>query len=339
MSNGPHPPSSSDGNRGDPSEARHLRNFSNLMREKSSILISSTGATMDDKEYSEERRSILSIAEGQRKAAFIGVAGGICTFITLRRMPKWIVGRYIKKRDGMADGRRSPTINDWMQQRPAAQWTSASERAAKNLDSPQPGWGRRIFRGFSFLLDFWISSLVSSTIFSYYSERSLESKEDSDGKRMLYFFDIPLVEGRSVFSDAMCKDCVNLHDHIPSDERGRIQARIRSRSSSEKTSNDVVWSRYFNLVSACRRRILYEDILRKERGLPPGTPVAIPPPGVPPDVPQEWGDISTSSNPSEQGDILMPWAQDSVSEDYFGSGMDTKEIGNDYFDDGFEKTT
>jgi hypothetical protein len=81
---------------------------------------------------------------------------------------------------------------------------------------------------------------------------------------------VPLVEGRSVFSDELCSDVVKAYHRFD--------------IGKEPVENPVL-KNIESMVHNCQRRQAFEERLRNDRGLHPGVPVSIPPPGVPADYP------------------------------------------------------
>lgn len=78
----------------------------------------------------------------------------------------------------------------------------------------------------------------------------------------------PLVEGRSVLADSFCNDLSKEYRRIHSPEYW-------------KTVQAPFLRHMGDFVHNCDLRRSFEAKLRKERGLAPGDPVSVPPPGVP----------------------------------------------------------
>ena len=101
----------------------------------------------------------------------------------------------------------------------------------------------------------------------------------------------PLVEGKSVLADSFCDDLTREYRRIHPPEYWR-------------TVQSPFLRHVGDFVHNCELRRSYETRLRRERGMMPGEPVSVPPPGVPTTV-------------SEHSD-------DTVESDFdFGSGEDT----------------
>jgi hypothetical protein len=127
------------------------------------------------------------------------------------------------------------------------------------------------------VLDTILSCLVGTAA-------SVESLQSDDIVVRQSIADVPLVSGRSMVSDELCKPLIQEY------ERYKTQEALRHPRSVElKTLK--------RFISNCRHRHELEAKLRKERGLSVDSPVFIPPPGVPIDHESEHDD-DTVENPA-----------------------------------------
>lgn len=300
-----------------PEERKYLLEFYQLLKNKGAsdaISISARGA--GDPDFSEERKAFKTLVESQQWAGIYAAAGGIGAFITLRRLPKWIHSGLRKR----AERKLMQSSGNPAQEALFAQMRARQQPEGQSFGSAtsRPSLGRRMFRVVTFFMDFWISSMVSSWIF--YNQSMKELREDNDGRGGIRIQDIPLLPGRSSLSESICKDCITLQDRIPYELRQSIKSRIQHMDNAN--SEDLFWRQYFSIASSCRRRLAYENKIRSERGLYPGTPVAIPPPGVPPDLPDEWSGEQDTFELDNGSDFLTPLSEDDVF---------------NFVDDGFEE--
>jgi len=129
---------------------------------------------------------------------------------------------------------------------------------------------------------------------------------------------VPLVEGRSLLSEALCTDFIK--------EYNKTQSEGFDWSQSHSNMPQIQDISAF--VENCKKRQAYEDQLRNEQGLAPNQPVCIPSPGVSPDQSykeegySQWTDMNSFSNNAEKDDRFL-------SDEMTGEMGNSIEVSND----------
>ena len=118
------------------------------------------------------------------------------------------------------------------------------------------------------------------------------------------FSKVPLVEGRSVVSEALCPDFIKAYHSIQSKGFDWYKSYYEYSQIGHIST----------FVLNCKKRKAYEEELRLEQGLDQNQPVCIPSPGVPFDQPynenlrkdgySEWGYDSFSDVAQDQPDSM-----------------------------------
>jgi hypothetical protein len=123
---------------------------------------------------------------------------------------------------------------------------------------------------------------------------------------------LPLVSGRSKVAAELCPPVLDFLRELRKDESTRD---VLDGATTTNLKNILTF------CQNCQRRAAYEDRLRLENGLPGGSRVSIPPPGVPVDY---SGDSGTS---------MLGW-NDGTNEDGAGGGY----ASGDFYDQSQEQT-
>ena len=100
---------------------------------------------------------------------------------------------------------------------------------------------------------------------------------------------IPLIEGRSEFSDGLCMEWMHIaNTHIPpafwrnlDSTRSNTTAELELSDPKPKLKDPKSFRAIKQFADNCAKRKEFEMHLRKERGLNDTTPISIPSPGVP----------------------------------------------------------
>lgn len=140
--------------------------------------------------------------------------------------------------------------------------TKTTTAAGMSQQPPRPHF---VLRAIGMLGDIYFGGLVTSSVMNfYYLPRARQNV-------LTLLETVPLVEGRSVLSDAMCENIVEeLRTHSALLQRGVEHPSLQS---------------FLLFADNCQRRRAYETYLRRDQGLAADAAVPVPPPGVPSDYP------------------------------------------------------
>jgi hypothetical protein len=206
------------------------------------------------REEPEDRKAIF---EAIRPSFAIASASTLATFVFLRRVPRWYMNRALGKKESVWHGREGHPHYD-------------SSRRQKNILFPRIKTYRDGSTSFHeglliaplmIAVDLAVSLAMGAAVWFYTIDKKGTFNAVSN---------VPLVEGRSAVSDTLCADFIEQKKKLP------------ARLWKEYNDDAVTMLRLF--IENCQRRTQYERQLRIEKGLGPDEPVAIPPPGVPPDM-------------------------------------------------------
>jgi hypothetical protein len=212
-----------------------------------------------------------------------GAAAGVLTFLVLRRGPVYI-GRWVRRRQ-MAQYHQQPppsssspppSSNGYQFSDPNLASNNPFQRAA----SPRqefPRSGSLFVRSIWFMFDVTLSLMMAASTSMAYT--------DTDKVRQ-QVIDMPLIQGTSLASEALCDPIVRelakiRHERDPTFERLDKLNEIGSPTPASAYLDNIV-----HFAENCERRRFMERKLRGERGLSPTEQVQIPVPGVPRDGPR-----------------------------------------------------
>jgi hypothetical protein len=228
-----------------------------------------------------------------------GLVAGVLTFITLRRGPVYLT-RWLQKRQAMqrppqagsqpgnmpppppttSSGGGAGSVSSYQLSNPNKatnpfQQAATNSAASNNSHQQFPKTKSNLVLGaIWFTLDCTLSLMVSFVIAMSYT--------DVD-KLRAELTELPLVEGRSLVSDALCGDIEAELLAIQAEGHPAYQ-RLRN---FRKDRVDSPFGLYLEVITGfvenCQRRRAMEQRLRQESGLSPNDEVEIPPPGVPRD--------------------------------------------------------
>ena len=239
-----------------------------------------------------------------------GIMTAVATFAFLRYSPGAISRYLARQRSGMAPGTGGTKIvNPFNQSSGYKLEPPPGEGMMGNL-SPvkRPGL---LFRAVRLGLDIFVSLSAGAYASLFFLDKS---------KMMKQFSEIPLVEGRSLLSEELCRDFTaefQKYDRRTWDENHPSLSGGKHGASDEK-------SEFVGLVEGfvanCRRRAIYEEEIRKEQGLTEDDPVVIPPPGVPRDIPVSLDDLLQEKSAAENSDGIEE--EDDFFERFFDGDND-----------------
>jgi DNA-binding protein Fis len=245
-----------------------------------------------------------------------GVAAGVVTFVVLRRLR----AAYYKRLQGSLQ--KPPSVpnafnSPFQQQNPPVQKISTAMEGVQDQTSFR--FSRFVFNQFTIVLDGMLSFYVTVYVSTRKTDVFLQKVTD-----------IPLLEGQSTVADELCPVFLNELKGLY-----REQQSHRLSAAEEMALHDPetpALKCLLDFCTNCQRRAAYEDLLRRERGLPPDEPIAIPPPGVPLDVAftqlsmsdvvtSDWNSPETdefeagSLNDDDDSVNLTDWADDFVTDE------------------------
>jgi hypothetical protein len=267
-----------------PSEVAVIREFAAVINDRFNNvddLMSSVDYRSD--EYQAERRLI---SEMNGRAIKWGIGSTFLTFAALRGAPYFI--------------RRFRSSSNFQQISPLS-----TSMLPPTSSRPKP-----LRTLFSIGFDGLLSAMVGFNVTLFLTDM----KKVQEG-----FAAVPLVEGRSVVSDALCLDFIKTY-HM-------TQAKGFDWSKSNYQHSQI--SYIFNFVLNCKKRQAYEEQLRREQGLDQTQSVCIPSPGVPQDQPYSDNNLRKSE--------YSEWDKDSFSDDVEDRarlvnnmvGYEAEEVSND----------
>ncbi len=212
------------------------------------------------KQYAAERSIIDRIVSNERSAFLSGIVLSGIVFASVRFGP-----RYLAIKIGGKEKERAINEADELARKSGTRWIQ--QVGSFLFETSFAAWAG--YRGYN---------MVSSQNTSSYDEIAR----------------IPLVAGRSLVSENICNEWVQLvHKEIPSDF-------WRNLDQEDCKLKDIGrWKSVLSLADNCLKRKAFEDSYRKQHGLKPGDPVDIPEGGIPTDIlqsmSQKTGSPTTTS--------------------------------------------
>ena len=202
------------------------------------------------KQYSKERSIIDRVISNERSAFLSGIALSGLVFASVRFGP-----RYLAVKLGGAE--KAKAIKE-------------ADEAAKKAGT------RWMQQGFSFLFEASFGAWAGYRGYTIISSQNTNSYEE--------IAKIPLCAGRSIVSEKICSDWVDLvHNDISKDFWKNLDVedcRLKDKSR---------WVSVLAFANNCIKRKAFEDSFRKQHGMKPGDPVDVPGDGVPVDILQILG--------------------------------------------------
>jgi DNA-binding protein Fis len=231
-----------------------------------------------------------------------GVAAGIVTFVALRRLR----AAYYKRLQGSLQ--KPPSVpnafnSPFQQQNPPVQKIATAMEGVQDQSTFR--FSRFIFNQFTILLDGMLSFYVTVYVSTRQSDMFLQKVTD-----------IPLLEGQSTVADELCPVFLNELKILHREQRNHRLSGVEEMALKDPETPALKC--LLDFCTNCQRRAAYEDLLRRDRGLPPNEPISIPPPGVPLDV--AFTELSMSDDDTKGAG----W--DSSDTDEFGTGSLNEDI-------------
>lgn len=223
-----------------------------------------------------------------RPGILFGGISAIATFVALRRLPKYWMNRSLSKKESFLHGRSGNPLHAYV--RKQGPW---SPHVKTNRDGSTSFHEGYILTPFLVAVDATLACLTGCMV-TFVTTPKLKLFQAAA--------DIPLVEGTSAISDAVCSDFIQNYKRLPEDLWTR-----------KKLEGDDVTTNIKRFVQNCQRRQQVERQLRVESGLAEGSPVSIPEPGVAGDLL-----IELDEEPKELlvwGDKAKTWLDDWMEED------------------------
>jgi hypothetical protein len=263
-----------------------------------------------------------------------GVVAGLLTFVTLRKGPVYMARWLAQRRNAMGKNGSGDMYKANVPPPPPGgtntTTTTSSSGGGYRLSDPnianqnnpfqraanEPPFPRSrniVLRGIWFLFDGTLSLMMAASVSMAYTD--VDYIRDQ-------LIDIPLVEGRSLISDAICQDVMNELKRIR-DEGDPAYERLTT-SNHPKTPAQQYLESIIRFSENCERRKAFEHTFRQERGMQPNEPVDIPPPGVPKDGPRlitlsdgtemEVVKTAVADEDTFRDDDTTDWASDFVTD-------------------------
>ncbi|KAL7469470.1 hypothetical protein ACHAXS_009725 [Conticribra weissflogii] len=183
----------------------------------------------------------------------------------------------------------------------------ASERIAGRTSSDLKEKPGLFFQAVRLCVDTFVSLSVGAYASMYFLDSPKMMKQASE---------IPLVEGRSLLSEELCRDFsaeFQKYNRRTWDPNHPALSGSSGSGSNESNFKDLIEG----FVVNCKRRSIYEEELRNEQGLTENDAVVVPSPGVPRDISVSFDDLF--DNKSEESKFV------DESDDFFDKYFDSNE--------------
>mmetsp|Transcript_20246 Transcript_20246/g.31637 ORF Transcript_20246/g.31637 Transcript_20246/m.31637 type:complete len:307 (+) Transcript_20246:114-1034(+) len=214
-----------------------------------------------------------------------GILSGLACFAFLRTSPR-LISNYLRRRAGSSGADiNAGAPNPFQKQASGSGYKFDSLQKNQNVERPG-----LLFRGVRLMLDSFVSLSIGAYASIFFTDTT---------KMMEKFSTVPLVEGRSLLSEQLCKDFTR--------EFQQYDRAVWNSKHPSLTAVDVSGGKEIDgfrdliqgFVVNCKRREIYETEIREEQGLGADDPVIIPTPGVPRDISLTLGDLLSTK---ESGD-------------------------------------
>ena len=256
-------------------ELEVFNRFSRIVKEKFSSLVDGTNTNQLDTLYKQPsfRAEKKILNEMHSMGLYKGVLTGVGCFAFLRISPA-LIRNMLRRRAGVPMG-GGTTTNPFKKSSSgykfdpppnAADVATQQHQAAPNLERPG-----LIFRIMRLSLDTFVSLSVGAYASLFFVDKNLLMKE---------FAEIPLVEGRSLLAEELCDDFTAEFQKFDPQIWNRNHPSLSSGGGSGRRETDFR-NTIQGFVVNCRKRAIYEDEIRKERGMRDEEILDVPPPGVP----------------------------------------------------------
>jgi hypothetical protein len=278
-----------------------FQRFRTVATAKLERMTSQVEKTDNPYQLGEEEKQILTQMHGMGLKE--GVAAGVVTFLILRKGPIFI-GRYLMKRNPMNATTTTTATPGSSGGYQLSNPTAVAKNPFQQAANPQfPRSRNRFFRAIWFTFDATLSLMMAANVSMQYTDTSMMRQKISE---------IPLVPGKSMISDALCKELSAELQKVIAEKDPSYKRLLRE--SKQGLENKSPFAFYMQGITSfcenCERRAYREQELRQEQGLSSMEQVEIPAPGVPRDGPRL---IKNSQDASEE--VVMV-------ENLFGDDLD-----------------
>ena len=214
-------------------ERNYRELYSELVLKHKGVL--SSVAKEEAKDFEQEKIFLSTALKSERSAILAGFAVGLATFATVRFIPRIIIRRFGGEEKIQA-------------------LKQADEDATKSIHG---------------VIRQMIGILVEGSFAIWAGSRAYSSISDLSHDTYELIAELPLVAGRSVVADNLCKEWIDIsHRQIPSTFWENVDAgTLRSPET---------WRAIQRFCDNCVKRDCYEKSLRKERHLADNEPVSLP---------------------------------------------------------------
>jgi len=286
-------------------ELEVFNRFSRIVKEKFSSLVDGTNTNQLDTLYKQPsfRAEKKILNEMNSMGLYKGVVTGLGCFAFLRISPA-LISNMLRRRAGVPMG-GGTTTNPFKKSSSGYKFdppphtsdvATQQHQAAPNLERPG-----LIFRIMRLSLDTFVSLSVGAYASLFFVDKNLLMKD---------FAEIPLVEGRSLLAEELCDDFTTEFQKFDPQIWNRNHPSLSSGGgSSVNTDSGRRETDFRNAIQGfvvnCRKRAIYEDEIRKERGMRDEEILDVPPPGVPNiavTLEDLLGDGSNMENEDNNGD-------------------------------------
>lgn len=247
-------------------EDRYRALFSNLLRTFSSANSSIRVDDSTTKHFEAERKIVQDVASSETASIAAGACIGIAAFLSMRFLPRQLI-RW------MGGEQKVKALNE-----------------ADALASP-------VQKAFQLVVE---ASFGMWTGWAGYNKVS--SMQEGSYEKIAK---IPLVEGRSAFSDGMCDEWMDIAYHQVTPAFWKNLDTDRSDAAAElgladsiipKLKDPKSFEAIRQFADNCAKRRAFEKQIRIERRLEDNTPVSIPSPGVPATISTSEAELFVSDN-------------------------------------------
>lgn len=238
-----------------------------------------------------------------------GIVATVLSFAFLRYSPG-AISRQLRRRAATAPGSAgSGAVNPFNKPHGYKLDPPKGEGMPSNpINYEQPGI---FFRGMRLCLDAFVSLSVGAYASVYFLDTPKMMKQASE---------IPLVGGRSLLSEELCRDFTSEFQKFDRRTWDENHPALGSGGNAIEEKTDFV-GLIEGFVLNCRRREIYEEELRKSRGLGVDDPVIISSSGVPRDISVSLDDLIEDKQPGAEGDDAG-FIEDDFFDTYFDSNDD-----------------
>lgn len=293
------------GNKGNKeTELEIFNRFSRIIREKFTSLTDDGNNGGADKlnQLNERYKQPEFIAEKRildemnSMGLYKGVMCGLSCFAFLRFSPG-MISRILRRRAGGGLEQGQGPVNPFNQ----TSYKFDTPAMQKNNERPGP-----IFRMVRLALDTFVSLSIGSWASLYFIDKD---------KMMKQFTELPLIEGRSLLSEELCGPFTREFQKFDSQVWDKNHPSLTGGNHTTDVGDSDFRNTIQGFVANCRRRAIFEEELRKERGLRGSDIVVVPSSGVPRDISVSLDDLLGEKESETEG------ARDD-GDDYFDTYFD-----------------